>query len=150
MRTAIEILVNLIKEYEGCRLKAYPDPASGGDPWTIGYGVTGEDIVEGLQWTQEEADKALVENANHVLHEALYQSPRLRSATPWQQAAVADFIYNLGIGAYRSSTLKRNIDAGDFEEAKHSILRWNKARIKGELVELPGLTRRRKAESDLL
>ena len=144
---AIDVLISLIKEFEGCKLKAYKCPAG---VWTVGFGATGPDIKEGTVWSQQYADAMLRKMANNVLDEALHESPRLRNETPGRQAAVADFIYNLGIGNYRKSTFKRLIDAGDFDEAKHSIIKWNKARINGELRELPGLTRRRKAEADLL
>ena len=50
--------LQLIKAHEGCRLKSYPDPGSGGDPWTIGYGHTGPEVVPGLTITQEQADGA--------------------------------------------------------------------------------------------
>ncbi|MGE8289880.1 MAG: lysozyme, partial [Stenotrophomonas sp.] len=46
----------LVRKWEGCRLKAYPDPASGGDPWTIGFGATGPGIRRGVVWTQQQAD----------------------------------------------------------------------------------------------
>lgn len=144
---AIDVLISLIKEFEGCKLKAYKCPAG---VWTVGFGATGPDIKEGTVWSQQYADAMLRKMANNVLDEALHESPRLRNETPGRQAAVADFIYNLGVGNYRKSTFKRLIDAGDFNEAKHSVMKWNKARINGELRELPGLTRRRKAEADLL
>ena len=47
--------LNLIKHWEGCRLTAYPDPASGADPWTIGYGHTGPEVKPGLTISQEQA-----------------------------------------------------------------------------------------------
>ena len=46
----------LIQSWEGCRLQAYPDPASGGAPWTIGYGHTGPEVKPGLVISQEQAD----------------------------------------------------------------------------------------------
>lgn len=144
---AIDVLISLIKEFEGCKLKAYKCPAG---VWTVGFGATGPDIKEGTVWSQQYADAMLRKMANNVLDEALHESPRLRNETPGRQAAVSDFIYNLGVGNYRKRTFKRLIDAGDFNEAKHSVMKWNKARINGELRELPGLTRRRKAEADLL
>jgi lysozyme len=49
-----------LKTDEGCRLEAYPDPLSGGAPWTIGYGHTGSDVRPGLTWPQEHAEDALV------------------------------------------------------------------------------------------
>ena len=59
-----------IKQEEGLRLNAYPDPLSHGDPWTIGYGSTGPDIRQGVVWTQEQADAALEADAS-------------RAAAPW-------------------------------------------------------------------
>ena len=144
--SAIDVLISLIKEFEGCKLTAYKCPAG---VWTISYGST-TNVKEGQKISQQYADALLRQDANKVLDEAMHESPRLRNETPGRQAAVADFIYNLGIGNYRKSTLKRMIDAGDFNEAKHSIMKWNKARINGELRELPGLTRRRQSEADLL
>ena len=51
--------LDLIKHFEGCRLTAYPDPGTGGDPWTIGYGHTGPDVYLGVTITQAEADHLL-------------------------------------------------------------------------------------------
>lgn len=148
MSEAKAILVELIKQFEGCKLKAYLCPA--GKP-TIGFGFTAG-VKMGDTMTQAEAEVRLSEEADSYLEAALRLSPRLRNATPGQQAAVADFIYNVGEGGYRSSTLKRNIDVGDFNEAKHSIMMWVKATDPktGKKVTLPGLVKRRKAESELL
>lgn len=148
MTEAKEILVELIKRFEGCKLKAYLCPA--GVP-TIGFGFT-EGVKLGDTMTLEEAEARLSEEADSYLEAALQASPRLRSATPGQQAAIADFIYNIGEGGYKSSTLKRNIDAGDFNEAKHSIMMWVKARnpVTGKKVTLPGLVKRRQSEAELL
>ena len=146
---AIDVLISLIKEFEGCKLQAYKCPAG---VWTVGWGATGPDIKEGTVWSQQYADAMLRKMANNVLDEALHESPRLRNETPGRQAAVADFIYNCGIGNYRKSTFKRMIDAGDFGEAKHAVMMWVKATDPktGKKVTLPGLVRRRQAEADLL
>ena len=48
--------LDLLKRFEGCRLKAYPDPGSGDAPWTIGYGHTGVEVVPGLVITQAQAE----------------------------------------------------------------------------------------------
>jgi lysozyme len=69
---------------------------------------------------------------------SLVQSGRL--------AAISSFIYNLGAGAYRGSTLRKRINASDWEGAKEQIIKWNKA---GGKV-LRGLTKRREAEAALL
>ena len=76
----------------------------------------------------------------------LQMSPRLLLAEPRRLAAVVSFAYNCGLGNYRISTFKKRVDAEDWVGAAHEILRWNKAA--GRV--LPGLTRRRKAEAELL
>ena len=53
----------LLRRWEGCRLAAYPDPASGGEPWTIGYGHTGPDVVPGLVISQQQAEAWLEADA---------------------------------------------------------------------------------------
>jgi lysozyme len=141
--TALQLLTNLIKEFEGLSLKAYKCPAG---VWTIGYGATGKGINKYTALTQEQADESLHDRALEALHDAINASPILLHESIERQAAIADFIYNLGIGNYRTSTLKKRIDAGDWESAQHEIMRWNK--VKGK--PLAGLTRRRKKESDLL
>ena len=54
--------LQLIKSWEGCRLCAYPDPASGGAPWTIGYGHTGPEVHQGLAISQQQAEAWLAED----------------------------------------------------------------------------------------
>jgi len=60
---AVAVALPLVKEFEGCRLTAYPDPESGGEPWTIGWGSTrdlqGRPFKEGDRISQEEADALL-------------------------------------------------------------------------------------------
>lgn len=63
--------------------------------------------------------------------------------------ALACFTYNLGVGNLTNSTLLRKLNQGDYEGAAEEFLEWNKARVDGELVELAGLTRRRKAEREM-
>lgn len=52
-------LRSMLQREEGCKLVAYPDPISHGDPWTIGYGHTGPDTYQGVVWTQDQAEAAL-------------------------------------------------------------------------------------------
>jgi len=141
--TSLEILINLIKEFEGCKLKAYKCPAG---VWTVGYGATGKGINKDTVWTQEQADEQLHDSALEALHEAIKASPILTHETIERQAAIADFIYNCGGGAYKTSTLKKRVDAGDWVSSKKEIMRWDK--VKGK--PLAGLTRRRLVERDLL
>jgi lysozyme len=141
--SALEILLNLIRDSEGCKLTAYQCPAG---VWTVGYGYTGTDIKKGVCWTQEKADEFLLATAMDVLNQAIKASPILATANMEKQAAIADFIYNLGIGNYSKSTLKKQVNAGNWLAASSEIKKWNKAAGK----ELKGLTIRRQKEAVLL
>lgn len=143
----------LIKPFEGLArrrrdglIEAYPDPGSGGAPWTIGYGSTGPEIEQGTVWTLQQAQDALDAHMQYFLQGLLQRSPKLVSEPPRRIAAVLSWVYNCGFGNYRISTFKKRIDAGDWEGAATECLKWNKA--SGRV--LPGLTRRRAAEAAFL
>ena len=138
-----KILAQLIKDSEGCKLTAYQCPAG---VWTIGYGCTGVDIKKGLVWTQEQADAELDILALDALTKAMKASPVLVLASSNKQVAIADFIYNLGIGNYSKSTLKKYVDQKNWLAAAGEIKKWDKAGG----VALKGLTIRRKKEAELL
>lgn len=154
MNEALELAINvLIKPFEGYARKmpdggccAYPDPATGGDPWTIGFGSTGSDIRQHTVWTKEQAEDALQAHVRYFVSGLVKLSPRLLSASPRRIAAVISWAYNLGLGNYRISTFKKRIDASDWSSAAEECLKWNKAA--GRV--LPGLTRRRQAESMMM
>lgn len=133
----------LIKRFEGCRLQAYPDPGTGGDPWTIGFGHTGLEVVPGLLISQEEADAYLV--ADIARFEECVSTSLLRDVTQGQFDAMVSLAYNIGCGAFSASTLLRMVNAGNTEGAAAQFLRWNKAGGR----EMAGLTRRRQAEQHL-
>jgi lysozyme len=113
----------LTKASESCRLEAYPDPASGGDPWTIGWGATGPSIVPGAVWTQLQADADLSSRLCVIGRQI--DSYATVSLSAQQKAALADLIYNIGIGNFESSTLLRKLNAGDFAGAAEQFLVWN-------------------------
>ena len=143
----------LIKPFEGYAnklangsCKAYPDPGTGGRPWTIGFGSTGSDIGPNTIWTRQQAEEALEKHILYFTSNVLKLSPNLITANPRQLAAIISFAYNCGLGNYRISTLKKRVDTGNWEGAAKEIQRWNKANGKV----LKGLTRRRKAEAALL
>lgn len=137
--------INLIKRFEGCRLKAYKCPAS---VWTIGYGTIrypdGKPVKEGEEISLYRAETLLT---NEV--EKFAKQIKL-NVNQNQFDSLVSFCYNLGIGAFNSSTLKKKIIAnpGDLS-IRDEFMKWNKARVKGVLTELKGLTNRRKAEADL-
>lgn len=141
--TAIEILIDLIKKYEGCKLEAYRCPAG---KLTVGWGYTGPDVTESTVWSQQYADAMLRKRANQALDEALAASPLLRHESVEKMAAIADFVYNLGQGNYIRSTLKKCVDRGDWPAAEDEIVKWTKANGKV----LQGLVKRRAEERDLL
>jgi len=146
-----ECCTKLIQEFEGCAkrrpdgsFEAYPDPGSGGDPWTIGWGSTGPDIKPGVVWTQEQCDARFTE---HVAEFGTGVAAAIGDArtTQHQFDAMVSFAYNVGLGNFGSSTLLRKHKAGDYAGAAAEFARWNKAAGKV----LPGLVRRRAAEAAL-
>lgn len=125
-------------------VKAYPDPGSGGDPWTIGFGSTGPDIGPGTVWTRQQAEERfaadLIKFTTRVLA-LIGNAP----TTQGQLDAMVSLAYNVGLGNFKESTLLRLHKEGDYAGAKGQFERWNKA--SGKI--LPGLVRRRAAEAVL-
>jgi len=138
--------LSTIKKWEGCKLLAYPDPGTGGKPWTIGWGSTsdsaGKPIEPGTRWTQAEADQRL---AAHVQEFARGVDKALAGAatTAAQKGAMVSLAYNIGLGNFGSSTLLRKHRAGDYDGAAGQFAAWNKAAGKV----LPGLVKRRADEA---
>jgi lysozyme len=132
----------IIREFEGLRLKAYPDPASGGDPWTIGHGHT-LDVEPGDTCTLEEAEQWLLDDCADA-EVAVLRHVRV-PLSQGQLDALISFVFNLGAGNFANSTLLRKLNAGDYVGAWQEFPRWNKAAGKV----MPGLSRRRAAEAKL-
>ena len=131
--------IPLIKEFEGCKLKAYKCPAG---VWTIGYGHT-DGVKEGDEITQQEADRLLADDVHSF--SAGVQRLVTSDINRNQLGALTSFAFNVGLGNLRHSTLLRLVNKGDFVGAANQFSRWNKA---GGKV-LAGLTRRREAERQL-
>lgn len=131
---------DLIDSFEGCRLTAYRDI---GGKLTIGWGHVGKDVYEGLVWTQAQADEA--RDHDIIAADALISiySPGLTGA-PLE--AITDFVFNLGIGNYRTSTLCKLVNANAWAQVKTELLKWDH----DNGVEVPGLLRRREAEAALI
>lgn len=135
--------ISLIKQFEGCRLNAYPDPATGGAPWTIGYGHTGNDVRPRMVWTQVQADSALISDLAQC-ERAVSRLVKV-NLTQNQFDALVSFVFNVGSGNLQSSTLLRKLNSGDYRGAADEFPRWNKAAGKV----MAGLTKRRAAEREL-
>ena len=141
--------VALIKRFEGCArlrsdglIEAYPDPGTGGAPWTIGWGATGPGIGPETVWTRAECDARLERDLARYAAEvaaAIGDAPTTRA----QFDALVSFHYNTG--AIGRATLTRKHVAGDHAGAAHEFARWKHA---GGRV-LDGLVRRRAAEARL-
>jgi len=144
MRTLNNATLDLIKSFEGCRLKAYKDSVG---VWTIGYGHTsaagGLQVSSGLTITQAQADtlleKDLIKYQSYV--EAAIKVP----VNDNQYGAMVSLCYNIGPGNFAKSTVVKKTNASDWKGAAAAFSMWNKA---GGKV-LAGLTRRRADEAKL-
>lgn len=131
--------LSLIKDHEGLRLVAYKDPVG---VLTIGYGHTSS-VTPGMFITVEQAHTLLLEDVqeaercvNRNVKVPLYQS---------QFDALVSFVFNLGCGRFRSSTLLARLNQGNYLAAADQFPRWKFAAGR----ELPGLVRRRAVEQSL-
>ena len=132
----------LIIRFEGMKLEAYPDPATGGEPWTIGvgraHGVKPGDTcteAEAMDWLREDCREA--EEAIDTLVDV--------DLTQDQRDALISFIFNVGVGNFRISTMLGLLNEGNYGACGKQFGRWNK----GAGKVMAGLTRRREAEAQL-
>ena len=136
-------LLEIIKQFEGCKLKAYKCPAG---VWTIGWGNTvyldGSKVQEGDSITQADADVMLQKTVDGFKT----QVKRIVPGTLPEGAvdALTSFAYNVGVGALQKSTLLKRIKENpmNLKAIETEFARWNKG---GGKV-LPGLVRRRAME----
>lgn len=141
--------IGLIKKFEGFSAKPYPDPATGGVPFTIGYGSTyyedGRKVtMADPPITEERATQLLVKLLEH--YERGVDSLCRDDISQSQFDALVCFSYNVGIGALKSSTLLKKLNINPMDPTiKDEFLRWNKAA--GRVMK--GLTKRRAEEADL-
>ena len=140
MASDLTDLYTLIRRFEGCKLMPYLCPAG---VWTCGWGSTGADVIPGQGWTQGYADSRMLADAERFARGTLVLCPSLRGAA---LCAIADFAYNLGLGRLKVSTLRRKINAGDWDAIGTELAKWTKG---GGRV-LPGLVKRRAVEVALI
>ncbi len=139
--------LKIIQEFEGFREQAYID--TDGTP-VIGYGlskVDGRKIQLGDRISVTKADAALRKQVLH-LQEQIKSMVKVKLNSN-QLSALISFAFNVGIHGVKRSTLLKKLNAGDYVGAANEFPRWNKAHVRGQLVPLAGLTRRREAEKQL-
>jgi lysozyme len=131
----------MIAEFEGYRAQSYRCPAN---VLTVGYGHTGPDVREGMTITREHAE-ALLDSDMAVCDAAVRRV--CPTATEHQRWAMVSLAFNIGVNGFAGSTVARLHARGDYAGAARAFTMWNKATVNGRLQELPGLTRRRAAET---
>ena len=144
--------IKLIRDFEGCHLTAYPDPASGGEPWTIGYGTTrysdGRPVRQGDKINAVEADMLLRVEVDKIAEKLRTTVPFWVAMADHQKCALISFAYNLGSGFYGAKgfeTISKRLREKDWAGVPDAMLLY---RNPGSNVEA-GLKRRRIAEGDL-
>ena len=90
-------LIPDLKSDEGCKLHAYPDPLSGGEPWTIGYGATGPTITKNTVWTQAMADNDLSVRVGKLTIQLQNTLSWFRDLADLRQDVLVNMAYNLGV-----------------------------------------------------
>lgn len=128
---------------EGLRQWAYYDPPG---ILTVCYGHTGQDVEKSRPYSLEECRAFLTTDMMEAVNAVETCHPNLPEKV---HAAFADAVYNMGPTIACDSTAAKYLAAGDLEAACRELPRWNKARVAGALVPLPGLTKRRNAEMQL-
>lgn len=112
-----------IRQDEGFRAEAYPDPLSGGDPWTIGFGCTGPGIAKGVKWTLAQAVQEQMKRrqANEVaLDRAIGW---WRQLSDERQDVLVNMSYQLGVaGLLAFHHMLTSAQAGDYEAAASEML----------------------------
>lgn len=145
--------LKLIREFESCELTAYPDPGTGGDPWTIGWGNVrypdGRPVKPGDKITQARADQMLTQTVEGQVLPALSKSiPYWAKMSANQQCALLSFAWNLGWHFYKApgfETISRVLEQRQWSDVPEALLLY---RNPGTNVEA-GLKRRREAEGKL-
>ena len=135
--------INMIKEFEKYSDVAYPDPGTGGTPFTIGWGHTFRvkpdqrcDRLQADYWLRHQDVPVAEQAVSRYVKVPLKQN---------QFDALVSFVFNLGVRDLKSSTLLKKLNARDYAGAAKEFERWIYANHKI----LPGLVRRRKKEADV-
>ena len=138
------LLADFLIRVEGERLTAYLDSVG---VWTIGVGHTGPDVRKGLSISHEESRRLLLIDLESALDAVL--SHVAVELTDNQCVALASFTFNVGLTAFRTSTLLRLLNAGDKDAVIPQLRRWVKGTVDGKPITITGLVNRREAEITL-
>ncbi len=131
--------LDLIKRWEGLKLEAYQDT---GGVWTIGYGhtLTAKPGMRILESTAEELLRRDLRDAERAVERMVKVD-----LTDGQFGALVSFVFNVGAEAFRTSTLLKRLNSGDYDAVPGQLMRW----VKDNGRTLPGLVNRRAAEVGL-
>lgn len=141
---ALSLAIGVVKHYEGTELEAYPDPV--GIP-TICTGHTGSDVTLHQTRTPEECEQLLAGDLGEAFDAIDRQvAPEINATMPpSRRAALASWIFNVGEGAFRRSTLLEQLNAGRIRSACNELSKWVYAGGR----KLAGLVKRRATEREL-
>ena len=140
LMTTSEKGLDLIKQFEGLRLKAYKCPAG---VWTIGYGHTGKDVVSGMTISETRANALLKQD---VRAGEIYLNSLGINFEQKQFDALSSWIFNLGVGNFSKSTLRKKIVAkADDKAITDEMVKW----VNSGGKPLLGLKKRRVAEANM-
>lgn len=156
--TVSQRCIDLLHQYEGLakkigngQVQAYPDPGTGAEPWTIGYGTTFLDIDKGIKVKQ--GDIISIAKAEELFAQQLKKTylpqvtKRIRAVVTQSMIdACVSYTYNAGGGGFGSSPMLALINQGKYKEAAAA---WLDSRVTAGGKTLAGLVKRRKAESEL-
>lgn len=143
----IQIAADLCRKFEGFSSKPYICPAG---YWTIGYGsiyVDGQPVTSSTDSiTQEKANELLYRDLERFLAQVYKLCPAIATESAGRIAAILDFTYNLGPARLKTSTLRKRVNSGDWDDVPNQLSRW----VFGGGKKLPGLVKRRAAEAALI
>lgn len=142
LAAALLLATPFIASHEGKRNDPYLDIAK---VPTVCYGET---RVTMKRYTDEECLEMLDKAVKGFAEPIVKDVPSLAYNTP-QLAAATSLVYNIGLGAWKGSTVRKKFIAGDYKGACNGFYAWRNIRVKGKLVESKGLVNRRKDETKL-
>lgn len=111
-----------LERFEGRRHEAYPDPLTGGAPWTIGIGHTGPEVVPGLVWTDAEIDAAFALDVEHATEQCMAYFPWFATMSEPRQAVLIGMVFQMGInGVLKFKNTLHQMELGNWELAAEGI-----------------------------